>query len=256
MSLCWSITFWKERVFRSGTLGSCLLVGTASCAGEASLPTPSSRGGAIHQTRDDDDEQVNSDSESGESVAINPAPGMAPVEYPLGPYGTKAGAKVENLELYGWRNPSGVSFDLERTETIRMSDFYNPAGAGQGIEYILLNVVASWCGVCRSEYSQMDADQVYAALAPRGLEIVGVLYEDNNSEPSRLVDMTNWAQAFAVAFPFANDPGFKTGRFFDRSATPMNMLIDARTMQIVQVGTGYRPDMFDEIDVMLQARGR
>ncbi len=83
-----------------------------------------------------------------------------------------------------------------------------------------------------------------------------MLYEDNNSDPSRFVDMSNWAQAFSVAFPFVNDPGFKTGRYFDRSATPMNMLVDARSMQIVDVGTGYRPAMFDEIDARLAERGR
>jgi len=37
------------------------------------------------------------------------------------------------------------------------------------------------------------------------------------------------------------DPGLKLGRFFSSDATPLNLLIDARTMQIVDKLTGYNP---------------
>lgn len=234
------------------------LVGLAStaapgCGGEAALVSrdrvsdpPDAALSDKGADRDDQDARP--------SVGL--APGVAPIDYPTGPFGTKLGATIEDLSFYGWRNPSASSFDLGRAETIRLSDYYNQSAAGQGIEYILLNVVASWCGVCRSEYAQLSEQEVYAALSPRGLQIIGVLYEDNNGDPSRFVDMLNWAQTFAVSFPFVNDPGFKTGRYFDRSATPMNMLIDARTMKIVQVGTGYRPDMFEQVGLLLQQRGR
>lgn len=232
------------------------LLSLFSCSGEASLPDADSRTGTKESDDERGDEEETKEEASVGQVEV-PPPGMEVVTYPAGPYGTRLGATIENLELYGWRSPTGASFDLARAETIRFSDYYNAEGvAGQGVEYILLNVVASWCSVCRREYTEMASNQVYATLAPRGLEIIGVLYEDNNSDPSRFVDMSNWAQAFSVSFPFVNDPGFKTGRYFDRSATPMNMLIDARTMKIIEVGTGYRPDMFDEIETLLQGRGR
>lgn len=231
-----------------------VIFGAQACASEVSLPEAESRRGIEAA-----DAAVTQPSEPTRdpSRAEVRAPGVEAIAYPSGPYGTKLGATIENMDFYGWRTPSGVNFDLARAETLRFSDYYNSAAvAGQGVEYILLNVVASWCSVCRREYTEMATNQVYASLAPRGLEIIGVLYEDNNSDPSRFVDMSNWAQAFSVAFPFVNDPGFKTGKYFDRSATPMNMLIDARSMQIVQVATGYRPSMFEEIDAMLKARGR
>ncbi len=118
---------------------------------------------------EDDDQTDVDDTEQGGAETTVPAPGIDAVTYPAGPYGTKLGATIENLELYGWRSPTGVSFDLARAETIRLSDYYNPQTVdGQGVEYILLNVVASWCGVCRREYTEMATNQVYAALAPRG----------------------------------------------------------------------------------------
>lgn len=248
-------TFMRPLAALAASMGlvSAVVVG---CGGEAALVGPERVSDTPDAARADNGASDDELADKDERPSVGLAPGMVPVTYPQGPFGTKLGATIENLAFYGWRDPSASSFELNRAETIRLSDYYNPGAAGEGIEYILLNVVASWCGVCRSEYTQLAQQQVYAALSPRGLQIMGVLYEDNNSDPSRLVDMLNWAQAFSVSFPFVNDPGFKTGRYFDRSATPMNMLIDARTMKIVQVGTGYRPDMFEQIGLLLQQRGR
>jgi hypothetical protein len=52
------------------------------------------------------------------------------------------------------------------------------------------------------------------------------------------------------------DPGFKTGVFFDQSATPMNMLIDAHTMHIESVFTGYNPKIYESLSDALTKRGR
>jgi hypothetical protein len=38
------------------------------------------------------------------------------------------------------------------------------------------------------------------------------------------------------------DPGFKMGAYFDSDATPLNLLIDVRTMTIVLVTMGYSTD--------------
>jgi hypothetical protein len=53
--------------------------------------------------------------------------------------------------------------------------------------------------------------------------------------------------AFQVPFPLVIDPGFKTGAYFETDATPMNMLIDTRTMQILDITMGYdtaQPDVY------------
>jgi hypothetical protein len=44
--------------------------------------------------------------------------------------------------------------------------------------------------------------------------------------------LKTWGTTYAVEFPMMLDPGFKFGRFFTADATPMNLIIDARTMRI------------------------
>jgi hypothetical protein len=185
------------------------------------------------------------------------APGITQGPYPKAPYGTVEGSIIENIELFGWKDPAAAQFDVVSGASVHLGDFYNPdSPAGEGTEFIMLNAVAAWCGVCRTEYQHLEDDQTYAQLAPRGLEMVGVLFEDNNGDPSTYTDLTNWSRSYSVGFPFVNDPGFKTGIYFDKSATPMNMIIDARTMQIVLVMTGYNPLIYDEVDRLLTERGR
>lgn len=247
------LTGWQGWVVVLGALGSAVTLGCGSeapltLAGEDSTePTAGSTEPSGAETRDD----------SSSVGQIATAPGIPAGSYPNAPYGTRQGATIENLQLYGWRNPVAAGFELEAAGAVRLGDFYNPDGArGEGVEYIMINAVAAWCGVCRTEYQDMRTKQTYSTLAPRGLEMVGVLFEDNNGDPSTFQDMINWAKAYSVGFPFVNDPGFETGVYFDKSATPMNMLIDARTMEIVLLMTGYNPVIYDQIDQLLTQRGR
>ncbi len=182
-------------------------------------------------------------------------PGYQPVAYPEGPYGVLAGSRIANLSWLGLRDPVEAGFDMKRAEPISLSDFYNPDGDGN-VELILFNAVALWCSACQLEYREIDSTGLYEEYGPRGLEIVGVLFEDLDSREPKYEDMTTWTEAFNVDFPFVMDPGFTTGAYFDKSATPMNMVIDARTMEILVSYTGYSADIFDKIDRELSARGR
>lgn len=227
------------------------LVATA-CGVEAPLAydkVPDSNGAG----RDTDSREVPSGSPVGQDDG---APGIVEGRYPDAPYGTTRGATIENLRWFGWSNPEAAGFDLEAAHAVSLSDFYNPDGDPDAPEYILLNAVASWCGVCRTEYQDLRNKGIYEEFGPRGLQVFGVLFEDNNGEPSTYRDLHNWTRAYSVAFPFVNDPGFRSGVFFDKSATPMNMLIDARTMKIELVMTGYNPLIYDQIDNLLTQRGR
>ncbi len=86
----------------------------------------------------------------------------------------------------------------------------------------------------------MHSSDVYDNLRPLGLEILGTLFEDNAYYPAQPQDLKNWGalSSHAVKFPLALDPGFKLGTFFDSDATPLNMLVDVRTMTIVQITMG------------------
>ncbi len=168
-----------------------------------------------------------------------PAP---PPEYPEGPYGTAVGATIANLSFLGWRDPVASAYDETALEVVRLSDFYNPGGAKNDVRVIVLNASAVWCSVCRAEYSHLARDGIYEEYRPKGIEIVGVLFEDNSGAPARPRDLALWGNSdsgFAVPFPLVLDPGFKTGVYFSADATPLNMIIDATTMEILNVTMGF-----------------
>ena len=172
------------------------------------------------------------------------APGGVTVQqavYPEGPYGTAVNATIANLSFVGWRDPVAANYDRANFETLRLSDFYNPSGDAEKPKVLVLNASAVWCSVCRAEYSHLSRDQIYANYRPQGVEILGVLFEDNDGFPARPQDLELWggANGFKVTFPLVLDPGFKSGVYFDSDATPLNMIIDTRTMQILKVDMGF-----------------
>jgi hypothetical protein len=180
-------------------------------------------------------------------------------DYPEGPYGRGVGATIANLSFLGWRDPALSNHDPARLEQVRLSDFYNPAGTKNDVRLILINASAVWCSVCKAEYKHLRNSAVYANYRPRGVEILGVLFEDNQYNPAKPSDLVIWggSSGFDVAFPLVLDPGFKIGVYFESDATPMNMLIDATTMQIIDVTMGYdsrTPTKYwDYIDSLLPA---
>lgn len=173
----------------------------------------------------------------------------APSPYPSGPYGRGEGAVIENLSFLGWRDPAGANYDVNRLEVVRLSDFYNPDGSADGVRLLVLNASAVWCSVCRVEYQHLNTRGTYAQYRPKGVEILGVIFEDNEYAPAKPSDLRFWGgpEGFEVTFPLVLDPGFKTGIYFSSDATPLNLLIDATTMRIVDVLMGYdasNPDTY------------
>lgn len=160
--------------------------------------------------------------------------------YPAPPYGTRKGAVIENFRFLGWSNPKLVDFDTAQLKTVSLADFYDPSGA-KGISYLVVTSTAVWCGVCRLEYDDFRQGQVEKYSA-QGVEFLGALFEDNDAGPARPRDLELWADLYDVAFPFVLDPGFALGAFFDRASTPVTMVLDARTMEILWLEVGWAVD--------------
>lgn len=177
-----------------------------------------------------------------------PVAPTTPVAYPSGPYGRTKGATIQNLRFLGWRNAAAAGYDPTRLEVISLSDFYNPDGS-KDVRLLALNASAVWCTVCRAEYRHLERDGIHAKYRPKGVEILGVLFEDADFNPARPSDLVVWGgpEAFDTPFPLVIDPAFKTGGYFSSDATPMNMLIDTRTMEILDITMGYdsaRPGVY------------
>ncbi len=176
-------------------------------------------------------------------------PALSHAAYPAGPYGRGEGATLPNLSFLGWHHPDVSNYDPAALEEVSLADFYNPDGSAEKPRLLMINASAVWCVVCRAEYKHFANADVYASFRPKGLEILGVLFEDNDYNPARPSDLAFWGgtNGFNVKFPLVIDPGFKVGPFFTSDATPMNLLVDTTTMRIVDISMGYdtsNPDRY------------
>lgn len=162
-----------------------------------------------------------------------PVPEYAAVKYPAGPYGTEVGSRMASDEFLGWYDPMAAGVDTNAFAKVRYSDFYDPDGE-KGIKLILINASAVWCGVCRAEYDAIRTAGLYEKYRALGVEFVGGIFEDVQNNPSKPTDLANWSQSYEVAHPMVLDPSFKMGRYFTGDATPMNLIVDARSMTIVR----------------------
>lgn len=192
---------------------------------------------------------------SGSGGTRDPSDALSRAAYPEGPFGRGVGATIANLKFLGWRDPAKAGYDPDQFEEVALSDFYNPDGVAGRPRLILLNASAVWCSVCVAEYRHMITSNVYGTRKPKGIEIVGVLFEDAKSNPAKPSDLVNWGSNFSVPFPLVLDPGFKAGAYFESDATPMNMLIEASTMRILNISMGYNAsqpsEYWDPIDAWL-----
>jgi hypothetical protein len=173
-------------------------------------------------------------------------------DYPAGPYGTGVHATLEDFAFLGWHDPVASQYDVSKLEQVRLSEFYNPDGRTD-LKLIWINASAVWCSVCRAEMADIKNNGVRAAFAPKGVQLIVTLFEDNQSGPAKPSDLHNWgiAAAHSIDFPLLLDPGFKLGAFFTSDATPLNMLVDARTMKVVDATMGYSADYWQQVDKLL-----
>jgi len=158
--------------------------------------------------------------------------------YPEGPFGAVERTTIEDFRFLGWSRPATTGYDVDNLEPLRLADFYDPTGE-KSISYLVINSAAVWCTACRGEYKDMVTK--VAAYQARGVAFVGALYQDNDGNPAKPSDLKLWASAYKVDFPFVLDPAFKLSAFFDLEATPMIMIIDAKTMRILHIQTGWAP---------------
>lgn len=213
-----------------------LLVGLAACGSEdPQSPTEFYKGGTV---------------EPGEP---SDTPTFSPIAYPAGPYGVEKGSVVANYSLLGWHEPAMRGYDVNQLEKVSFADFYNPDGSGE-YKFIFLNSSARWCSVCKAEFGKMKVEGTWGQYKPKGVLFISSLFEDasNPPKPAAPNDLNLWGSAYAIEFPMMLDPGFKFGQFFTADATPMNLIINTRTMVIEEkILGGDLPSVLNKIDQLL-----
>jgi hypothetical protein len=202
------------------------------------------------------DAQVPFDDGKGSAAAAGL--GELRAEYPAAPYGSRTGAVIENFRFLGWHSPKASSYDTTKLEAVNLGQFYDPTGE-RGVKLLVMTSTAVWCSACKQEYKDMAAN--VATYEAKGVRFLGALFQDASMpspKPSKPSDLVLWAKTFDVTFPFVLDPDLKLGSFFDVEATPMEMIVDAKTMEILGITEGWVSkgdgSLWSELDTWLASR--
>lgn len=189
-----------------------------------------------------------------------------PAPYPAGPYGTTKGAIVAQFQFVGYKN---AHLSHLATQTIQLADFYNPHvddpsyapvapeqddrlfpvasmyGSGSPKPKALaISVSSGWCGACKKE-AKTVLPAKHALYKPLGGEFL-VQLNDGVTPGHTAVqqDLVDWTTKFNVDFPATIDPDRQLDALFVAHAYPTNIILDTRTMKIVEVIAGVPGDEF------------
>lgn len=145
--------------------------------------------------------------------------------YPAAPYGTEVGQVVENGTFRGRRGGMSTT-----RETFDLASYY--AMRAEGKRYMVLNVAAFWCSPCKEEAREMQS-RIVPTYGPKGVAFLTIILEDASRRPATDANVDLWIQTYGLTYPVANDDDGYVTQFFDKSAMPLNMIIDLQTMKIV-----------------------
>jgi len=170
----------------------------------------------------------------GETTTTTP-----PVQctYPTTGFSTKVGGVMPNHSWQGFVNES-----MEATE-VTMADYLDCDGS-KGINALLIDVSATWCGSCQVEAQTLTSKmkQKWEAL---GIRVLTLMIEDAQSKPATIDTALAWKEQYnLVSTTVAADPQF----FFQQLAQngsvglPFLITIDPRTMTLVATAEGYPGD--------------
>ncbi len=87
---------------------------------------------------------------------------------------------------------------------------------------VLVNFWATWCGPCREEFPALE--RAYKKHKDDGFVILGVNYQDDNSDEGVLTFMRN----SLVTFPIVRDTGERFGRMYNIRGLPTSFFIDKK----------------------------
>ena len=148
-------------------------------------------------------------------------------QYPEGPYGTELGQVIKPLSFL---DPNGANYGLE--------DVYRD----QFNQVLLVTTSAEWCTACIKE--QKTLNEIYDEYKDRGLEVMVTLFQDLNFEPATAELSERWRERYELDFPVVADPTDPSlfAPYYDISLTPMVMLVNVKTMEIIYLTQGFDED--------------
>jgi len=148
----------------------------------------------------------------------------ARTSYPEGPYGQERGEVIEDLSFV---SPDGEPASLEAYHL-------NPRS-----RLLLVTTSAEWCTACIKEQPKLQ--ELYERYRDRGLSVLVSLFQDSDFEPATPALAARWKERYELEFDVVADPREPStfAPYYDVSLTPMVMLIDVSTMEIIYLTQGF-----------------
>jgi hypothetical protein len=126
-------------------------------------------------------------------------------------------------------------------QTVALADYFDPSGSRYKVIHLM--AASTWCGPCNDETDALVSTFAQPATdrRARGVAYVQALIEGPSPNyPATSDDLGAWIDAHHVPFTEVLDPEAEAlGAFFDASSVPFNADVDARSMELLQAGTGY-----------------
>jgi hypothetical protein len=193
-------------------------------------------------------------------------PVNGPPAYPVGPYGTTKGTIVAQYQFVGYQN---AQTQHSSTQAIQLADFYNPhvndsgyapadpsqddrlfpAGSLYGSSApkpraLSITISSGWCGPCRNEAKTVIPAK-RLQYKPMGGEFLVQLNDGTmQGHSATQQDLLNWTTQFHVDYPATIDPSRQLDALFVQHAYPTNIILDTRSMDIVEVVAGVPGDAY------------
>ena len=150
--------------------------------------------------------------------------------YPAAPYGKDETSVIDNL---AFKNTDETEFKLEEIF------------ADEGNKLLLISTSAGWCTSCIEEQQKLQAR--HDQFSDKGLYILLATFEDAGQQPATPEYAKEWQERFNLSYKVVADEPFLFQEYYDRNATPMVMLVDVDTMQILKIMTGFDESVVDAI---------
>jgi hypothetical protein len=183
---------------------------------------------------DNDSGTGTTDSGTMDEPMGDPDTGPPPCDYPAGPYGYVLGSTVSPGITWQGYAPNDASGTVT---TLKMTDLYDCDGRF-GINAILLDEAALWCGPCQQEAMALPG-YLSGGWTADGVRVASLVVQDLAQMPASTANALTWRNQFKLNMIWvAADPGW----IFSHMGTnglPMNVLIDPRTMKITKILEGF-----------------
>jgi hypothetical protein len=162
--------------------------------------------------------------------------GSADLAYPTDNWGGKVGQRFPNLSFEGVA--SAATADVPTV--INVADYYDPTGKRYDLLHIV--IVAMWCSHCDKQATAM-ADLATWQSGQRVASFELAIDGPNRTGPS-MAEVKTWAVKHDLSTPVARDPQSASIKpHLTVSYIPLHLLVNPRTMIILDATTGEVPDL-------------